>query len=119
VLTTFGRQRHPEFGTMVFRRGIEIAAQEGDEVSAVEAGQVAWADWYRGYGRLVILEHPGSLYSLYGHLSSLAVKTGDRVDQGQVIGLAGDTGSLKGPKLYFELRRDGEAEDPLSWLAKR
>lgn len=117
VLTTFGMQRHPEFGTMVFRRGIEIAAREGDEVRAVEGGQVAWADWYRGYGRLVIIEHAGTLYSLYGHLSGLDVKRGDRVEQGQVIGRAGDTGSLKGTKLYFELRRNGEAEDPLTWLS--
>jgi septal ring factor EnvC (AmiA/AmiB activator) len=117
VITFFGMQRHPEFGTMVFRRGIEIAAREGDEVRAVDGGQVAWADWYKGYGRLVIIEHSGTLYSLYGHLSELAVQRGDRVEQGQVIGRAGDTGSLRGTKLYFELRRNGEAENPLRWLA--
>ena len=119
VLTPFGKQRHPKFGTMVFRRGIEITAREGDEVRAVAEGQVAFADWYKGYGRLVIIDHGAGLYTLYGHLSRLDVHGGDAVEQRQVIGLAGDTGSLKGSKLYFELRRNGEAEDPLSWLAKQ
>lgn len=119
LLTRFGVQRHPQFGTVVYRRGIDIAARVGDEVRVVHDGQVVYADWYKGYGRLVIVDHGEGLYSLYGHLSQLEVGGGDRVTRGQVIGLAGDTGSLKGPKLYFEVRRNGEAEDPLLWLAKR
>jgi septal ring factor EnvC (AmiA/AmiB activator) len=112
-------QRHPQFGTTVFRRGIEIEAHEGEAVRAVNDGQVAYADWYKGYGKLVILEHGNGLYTLYGNLSRLDLKKGDRVIRGQVIGLAGDTGSLKGSKLYFEIRQNGEAQDPLAWLAKR
>jgi septal ring factor EnvC (AmiA/AmiB activator) len=119
VLTRFGMQRHPQFGTTVFRRGIEIEAHEGEAVRAVNDGQVAYADWYKGYGKLVILEHGNGLYTLYGNLSRLDLKKGDRVIRGQVIGLAGDTGSLKGSKLYFEIRQNGEAQDPLAWLAKR
>jgi murein hydrolase activator len=119
LLTKFGMQRHPQFGTMVFRRGIEIEAREGQAVRAVEGGQVAYADWYRGYGKLVILDHGNGFYTLYGNLSKLDLKKGDRVSRGQAIGLAGETGSLKGAKLYFEIRRRGEAEDPLLWLAKR
>lgn len=119
VLTGFGSQRHPQFGTVVFRRGIDIAATTGDPVKAVDGGQVAWADWYKGYGRLVIIDHGAGLYTLYGHLSQLDVNKGDRVAAGQAIGLAGDTGSFKGPKLYFEVRRNGEAEDPLVWLAPK
>ncbi len=119
VVTPFGNQRHPQFGTMVFRRGIDIAARTGDEVHAVDAGTVAWADWYKGYGKLVIIDHGAGLYTLYGHLSELSVGKGDRVGRSQTIGRAGDTGSLRGPKLYFEIRRNGEAEDPLLWLAKR
>lgn len=119
LLTRFGVQRHPQFGTVVYRRGIDIAASVGDEVRAVHDGQVVYADWYKGYGRLVIIDHGEGLYSLYGHLSQLEVGGGDRVSRGRVVGLAGDTGSLKGPKLYFEIRRNGEAEDPLLWLAKR
>ncbi|HET7318274.1 MAG TPA: peptidoglycan DD-metalloendopeptidase family protein [Nitrospirota bacterium] len=119
LLTRFGMQRHPQFGTMVFRRGIEIEVREGETVRAVEDGQVAYADWYRGYGKLVILDHGGGLYTLYGNLSKLDLKKGQRVSRGQAIGLAGETGSLKGAKLYFEIRRKGEAEDPLLWLAKK
>jgi len=119
VLTRFGLQRHPEFGTTVFRRGIEIEAAEGAPVRAVEAGQVAYADWYKGYGKLMILDHGNGFYTLYGNLSRVDPAKGDRVARGQVVGLAGETGSLKGAKLYFEIRRDGEAQDPLAWLAKR
>lgn len=119
VVTPFGIQRHPQFGTVVFRRGIEIGAAAGSEVRAVSDGQVAYADWYKGYGQLVIVEHGGGVYSLYGHLARIDAATGSRVQRGQVIGLVGDTGSLRGPKLYFELRANGEAQDPQAWLAKR
>ena len=119
VITRFGMQRHPQYGITVFRRGIEIEAHEGEAVRAVSDGQVAFADWYKGYGKLVIIEHGNGFYTLYGNLSRLDLKKGDHVIRGQVIGLAGDTGSLKGSKLYFEIRQNGEAQDPLAWLAKR
>ena len=119
VLTRFGMQRHPQFKTMVFRRGIEISVREGEPVRAVSDGQVAYADWYKGYGKLVIIEHGPGFYTLYGNLSRLDLNKGDPVNRGQVLGLAGETGSLKGAKLYFEIRRNGEAQDPLAWLAKR
>jgi septal ring factor EnvC (AmiA/AmiB activator) len=119
VLTRFGMQRHPQFGTMIYRRGIEIQAHEGEAVRAVRDGQVAYADWYKGYGKLMILDHGNGFYTLYGNLSRLDLNKGDRAAGGQVIGLAGDTGSLKGAKLYFEIRRNGEAQNPLLWLAKR
>jgi len=119
VLTRFGIQRHPQFGTMVFRRGIEIEAREGQAVRAVSDGEVVYADWYKGYGKLMILDHGSGFYTLYGNLSQLDLNKGVRVTKGQVIGLAGETGSLKGAKLYFEIRRNGEAEDPLTRLTKR
>jgi len=119
VLTRFGMQRHPQFGTMVFRRGIEIQAREGEPVRAVQGGQVAYADWYKGYGKLMIIDHNNGFYTLYGNLSRLDLGKGDRVTGGQTLGLAGETGSMKGSKLYFEIRRNGEAQDPLVWLAKR
>jgi septal ring factor EnvC (AmiA/AmiB activator) len=119
VLTRFGMQRHPQFGTMVYRRGIEIQAHEGESVRAVRDGQVAYADWYKGYGKLMILDHGNGFYTLYGNLSRLDLDRGAQAVGGQVIGLAGDTGSLKGSKLYFEIRRNGEAQDPLLWLAKK
>ncbi len=119
VVTRFGVQRHPQFGTVVFRRGIEIEARAGEEVRAVDDGVVKFADWYKGYGKLVIVEHRAGFYSLYGHLSRLDLNKDDRVQQGQALGLVGDTGSSRGAKLYFEIRAKGEAQDPLQWLAKR
>ena len=119
VLTRFGTQHHPQFGTMVFRRGIEIEAHEGAPVRAVEGGQVVYADWYKGYGKLMILDHGNGFFTLYGNLSQLGQAKGDRVVKGQVVGRAGETGSMKGSKLYFEIRRNGEAQDPLVWLAKK
>lgn len=119
VLTRFGSQKHPQFGTLVFRRGIDISARVGDEVRAVDGGVVVKADWFKGYGKLVIIDHKDGMYTLYGNLSQVDVSNGDRVEAGKVIGLAGDTGSLQGAKVYFEIRRNGEAEDPLRWLAKR
>ncbi len=119
VVTPFGLQRHPRFGIMVYRRGIEIAAHDGEPVHAVDAGQVVFADWYTGYGELVVIDHGNGFYSLYGNLSRLDVKTDDRVAQGQVIGLTGDTGGLKGSNLYFEIRQNGKAQDPLTRLVKR
>ena len=112
-------QRHPQFKTMVFRRGIEIAAHEGEPVQAVSDGQVAFADWYKGYGKLH--DHRAQPWFLYALRQpfQLDLQKGDRVLKGQVIGLAGETGSLKGSKLYFEIRRNGEAQDPLAWLARR
>jgi septal ring factor EnvC (AmiA/AmiB activator) len=119
VLTRFGTQHHPQFGTIVFRRGIEIEAHEGEPVRAVEGGNVAYADWYKGFGKLMILDHGSGFFTLYGNLSQLNLAKGDRVVKGQVVGLAGETGSMKGSKLYFEIRRNGEAQDPLAWLAKK
>jgi len=119
VLTRFGLQRHPQFGTMVFRRGIEIEAREGEAVRAVSDGVVVYADWYKGYGKLIILDHGNGFYTLYGNLSQLDPSRGVRVSKGQVIGRAGETGSLRGAKLYFEVRKNGEAEDPLTRLTKR
>jgi murein hydrolase activator len=119
VLTRFGMQRHPQFKTMIFRRGIEIGAHEGDTVRAINDGQVAFADWYKGYGKLLIIEHAAGFYSLYGNLEQISLAKGDRVGKGQAVGLVGDTGSLKGPKLYFEIRYNGEAQDPLAWLTKQ
>jgi septal ring factor EnvC (AmiA/AmiB activator) len=119
VLTRFGMQRHPQFGTMVYRRGIEIEAREGQAVRAVDGGQVAYADWYKGYGKLVILDHGNGFYTLYGNLSRLDLDKGARVAKGQVVGLTGETGSLKGAKLYFEIRKNGEAQDPIAWLQRQ
>jgi septal ring factor EnvC (AmiA/AmiB activator) len=112
----FGTQLHPRFKTVTVRNGVEIEAPAGAVVLAVYDGQVVYASWFQGYGKLLILEHPGNVHSLYGYLSDFAVEVGDRVAKGDPVAWVGDTGSLEGPRLYFELRAQGRPEDPEKWL---
>lgn len=119
LASTFGRQEHPRFRTVTFNRGIEITAPEGRNIVAVADGTVIYADWFKGYGRLAILDHGSGYFTLYAHASELLVKVGEAVSGGQAIGKVGDTGSLEGPQLYFELRHKGKPQDPLAWLQPR
>lgn len=119
LISTFGRQEHPRFRTVTFNRGIEIAANQGRDIVAVAEGTVIFADWFKGYGRLVILDHGGGYFTLYAHASEIAVKPGDGVARGQTIAKVGESGSLAGPQLYFELRHKGKPLDPVVWLKPR
>ncbi len=112
----FGRELHPRFKTVTVRNGIEIEAPAGALVSAVYEGRVVYASWFQGYGKLLIVEHPGHVHSLYGYLSEFEVEVGDRVVRGDTVAQVGDTGSLEGPRLYFEIRSQGRPEDPERWL---
>ncbi len=117
VLTRFGPQRHPRFDTIVMNNGIEIAPRaEPAEARAVHGGRVAFADEFEGYGRLVIVDHGLSYYTLYGHCRQFLAAKGDLVRAGQPLAIVGDTGSLKGTCLYFEVRSKTKALDPLQWL---
>ncbi|WP_447973324.1 murein hydrolase activator EnvC family protein [Nitrospira sp. Kam-Ns4a] len=119
VVSFFGRQKHPQFDTYVERKGIEIRTDEGSAIRAVMSGHVAFADWLKGYGLVLILDHGNGFFSLYAHASKLQAKVGDLVQAGQVIGETGDTGLTGDSTLYFELRQGAEPVDPLAWLAKR
>jgi septal ring factor EnvC (AmiA/AmiB activator) len=112
----FGTQLHPRFKTVTVQNGIEIEAPAGTSVSAVYEGQVVYASWFQGYGKLLILQHPGNVHSLYGYLNDFQVEVGERVVRGAPIAWVGDTGSLEGPRLYFEIRAQGRPEDPEKWL---
>ncbi len=117
VSSRFGRQQANRFGTSVVRNGIEISLAEGHPVHPVHEGTVAYADQFSGYGNLVIVDHGDRAFSLYGHLASLEVHRGDRVDLATTVGLAGRN-PAGNPSLYFELRVDGQAVDPLQWLKR-
>lgn len=119
VVTGFGRQRHPIYDTYTVSRGIEVGAPAGDPVTAVHTGKVAFADWYSGYGLLVIVDHGSNYFTLYGHLSQVVVRVNDQVDAGQLIGKVGETGSLTGANLYFEVREGADALNPTAWLQRR
>ncbi len=116
VVGTFGRRHDPELGTDTFSKGIDIDAPLGAPVRAVYGGEVVYSGWYKGFGNVVIVRHPGDWYTLYAHLSAVSRGRGDKVGQGDLVGEVGDTGSLRGPMLYFELRRRSEAMDPTPWL---
>lgn len=116
VRQSFGRQVDPEFNTVTRRTGIEIAAERGTPVRAIAEGRVIFADWFRGYGQMAIVDHGGSNVSVSGFLEELKVTPGDPVTQGQVIGTVGETGSFAGPALYFELRQNGQPVDPEAWF---
>lgn len=119
VVTGFGRQRHPIYDTFTVSRGIEVGAPAGDPVTAVHAGRIAFADWYSGYGLLVIIDHGGNYFTLYGHLSQVTVSVNDGIAAGQLIGKVGETGSLTGANLYFEVREGADALNPTAWLERR
>ncbi len=119
IVSAFGEQVHPRFGTRTFRNGVDIEAREGTEVLAVYAGRVVYTGWFKGYGNLIILDHGNDYYTLYAHVEVIRVKEGDDARQGQVIGTVGDTGSLAGPRLYFEVRYQGRPQDPAAWLQQR
>ena len=119
VVSTFGRQKHPKFDTYVYRKGIEIQGGPGSLIRSIYTGTVVYADWFRGYGLLVILDHGDKYFSLYAHADRLMVSSGDRVSARQVIGEIGDTGLAGENTLYFEVRRGSEALNPMSWLKRR
>ena len=100
------------------RNGIEISAPEGTPVAAVHPGTVDYADAFSGFGNMVIVDHGGNYFSLYGYLASAEVARGDRVEVGTQLGRVGTAPT--GPSaLYFELRVDGRSVDPLQWLKPR
>ncbi len=100
-------------------RGVVIATRAGEDVHAVAAGQVVFADWFRNLGLLIIIDHGQGYMSLYGQNQSLYRDEGERVRAGEIIAAAGDTGGATRAGLYFEIRRQGKPANPLRWLAKR
>ncbi len=100
--------------------GIIIDAVEGDEVKAIHRGRVVFADWLRGFGLLVILDHGNGYMSLYGHNQTLYKDLGDWVDPNEVIARVGSSGGRSNSGLYFEIRHQGRPQNPQRWmLAKR
>jgi septal ring factor EnvC (AmiA/AmiB activator) len=118
ILSTFGKNENPKFNTFTVQKGIEIEASLGAGIRAVYDGRVLYSDWFKGYGKILIIDHGEGYYTLSGHCSALLKAVGEEVQGGDVVALVGDTGSLKGPCLYFEIRQRGKPLDPLAWLRK-
>ncbi len=120
VVSTFGRQIHPQFRTVTFNNGIEIVPQKDQEiVKSIHPGKVVFADYHKGFGNVIIIDHGISFHSIYGHCADFLVKKGDLVKTGQPIAVAGDTGSLEGISLYFGITSKAKPVDPLKWLKRR
>ncbi|HSQ79042.1 MAG TPA: peptidoglycan DD-metalloendopeptidase family protein, partial [Candidatus Bathyarchaeia archaeon] len=120
VVTPFGFERNPHFNTVVMNKGVEIApAKDRTLILAVHPGKVVFADYFQGYGNLLIVDHGMTYYTLYGHCAEFLAAVGDMVRTGQPVAVVGDTGSLKGECLYFEVRYKTKALDPLQWLKRR
>ncbi|NNG14001.1 MAG: peptidoglycan DD-metalloendopeptidase family protein, partial [Gammaproteobacteria bacterium] len=99
-------------------QGVMIRAKQGADVKAVSHGRVAFADWLRGFGLMVIVDHGDGYMSLYGHNESLYVETGDWVEAGDVVSAVGSSGGQKRAGLYFEIRANGKPTNPLRWCKR-
>ena len=120
IITSFGLQKHPRFNTIVMNNGVEIVpAKDKSLILAIHPGKVVYADYFQGYGNLIIVDHGMTYYTLYGHCSQFLAALGDMVGAGQPIALVGDSGSLTGESLYFEIRYKTKALDPLQWLKRK
>lgn len=111
-------QTEGRLGGSAVRNGIEIASTEDLPVRAVHGGTVAFANAFTGFGTLVILDHGGNNYSLYGYLATASVQMGDMVETGREVGRVGASPAGP-PAVYFELRIDGKPTDPVQWLKPR
>ena len=121
ILNKFGRKRVKEYDSYIVYNGINLKAKKGSPVKAVFDGKVLYAGELEGYGNLVIIGHGKKYHSLYGHLDDIKVEADKVVRTGEIIALSGDSGSLDGEILYFELRKDGKPIEPVNWfkIAKR
>jgi len=119
VLTNFGKVVHPEYKTVIVNNGIDIEAKKGESVRCVSPGTVIHTGWMRGLGKMVIVDHVGGYLSIYAHLESIDVENDQMVQIDEIVGKVGETGSLGGAKLHFEIRKSATALNPIEWLEKR
>jgi len=121
IIGTFGIRKNRRFGTRTIHRGIEMipsASSKSDQtrIRNIYWGYVSYVGWLKGLGKTVIIDHTRGYMTLYAHLSLAQVEEGQKVATGETIGIMGDTGSLYGPRLYMELRKEGRAIDPEPWF---
>lgn len=109
IVAGYGTRVHPRYRTTTANRGVDIDTRPGTAAAAIHDGKVVYADQFLGYGRLVILDHNGGFYTLYGNLDEISVTVGSELVAGATVGKTRDY-------LHFELRRGGQPVDPLQWL---
>ena len=120
ITSPFGWRTHPIFNSRSFHSGIDIGGPNLGAIRASNSGKVIYSGWYGGYGKVVILEHGmvngKPITTLYAHMSSIAVSNGTKVSKGQVIGYEGTTGYSTGPHCHFEVRVNGQPNNPLNYI---
>ncbi len=116
ILNKFGKEKDKQFGTFIINNGIDIRSKRGMSVRSVFDGKVLYTGELEGYGKMVIIGHGKTYHSLYGHLDFINVKLNQVVQTGDIIGISGDTGSLIGETLYFEMRKHGKPIEPIRWF---
>jgi septal ring factor EnvC (AmiA/AmiB activator) len=118
IINLYGEYKNPKYSITNFRSGIDIKADQGEPIRSVFKGKVIYSEWFKGYGNMIIIDHGNSYYTVYAHLEETFKSKGDAVDAEEVIATLGDTGSMTGAKLYFEVRHHGKPMNPLKWLKK-
>ena len=120
IRSGFGYRFHPIHHRTILHTGLDIGGPNRGAVHSADGGQIIWAGWKGGYGKTVMVNHGSrnghNIVTLYGHLSGIAVSTGQEISKGQVIGYEGSTGYSTGPHLHFEVRLDGVPVNPLGYL---
>ncbi len=119
IAIPYGSQRDPQFETPVFRNGVHIQTSANADARSVYEGRVIFAEWFKGFGQLIIVNHGNGYHTLYGNLSEIFSRVGDIIKENQVIGKVGTSGVLNAPGLYFEVRYKGKPLDPTQWLRHR
>ncbi|MDO9265433.1 MAG: peptidoglycan DD-metalloendopeptidase family protein [Desulfosalsimonadaceae bacterium] len=118
IVSKFGKYIEPHSGAVNFRNGIEIKTQQGTPIRAVFSGQTIFSSWLKGYGNVIIIAHGEHFHTVYAHVQEVFSAKGKPVEAGEVIATVGDSGSMSGPSLYFEIRHQGSPVDPLKWVNK-
>ena len=118
ILSFYGSFRDEKYNVVNFNSGIMIKAERGEPIRAVSDGYTIFSSWFKGYGNMMIIDHGNHYYTVYAHLEEVFKVKGDRVDKGEVVATVGDSGSLTGPALHFEVRHHGKPMDPLEWIRK-
>jgi len=116
IVSHFGKHKHPEFNSFTFNNGISIAAPLNSDIKTVYDGEVIFADKFKGYGNMIIIDHGGGYFTLYAHAASILKKVGTTVSKNEVVAHVGDSDSSAGSQLYFEIRYQGKPVDPGPWL---
>ena len=115
ITSSYGNRLHPTLKVWKFHTGIDIGASSGKDIIAAASGKVIMSTWYSGYGNFVMIDHGGGIVTCYGHASKLIAKKGDIVKRGQVVAKIGSTGRSTGPHLHFEVRVNGEYQNPMNY----